>query len=286
MKAKRMKLIVFIILPAFFLQGCGVWMSDKGTVRATAPYEAKESDTARAETPYEKSDAKLVKTETGQEVINESYTPAHWEIMDYNGIPPGEYPRPIFDADPAWRVDKTRPNTFLAVEEYAKKNGLVIFKNGIDFPAKMTSAKKRTAESAKIYLIPPGKYILYKPEDGENGDIVLTPVEVASCRNQLVLAPKLKFVPRTKIRNIVRVDKEIWGSTERYLDTKVRTERYLDVKTQVDNGASALWFLGGLASGVGLGYLFWFGSGAAASGPAICPAGACAPGGPAPRPLP
>lgn len=278
------------ILPAFFLQGCGYWMVDRGTVRAEKPYEIIRSEAQRAAAPYETSEPKLVKKETGRETVQESFTPAHWEVVDFNGIPPGSYPYPIFDADPVWKTDKSRPNTFKAVEDYARQNGYAILKNEVDFPAKMTSGKRRTAESAKIYLIPKGKYIVYKPEEMANGDIILTPIEVPSCRNQLVWAPKLKWVPRTKIITKLRVDKEVWSATERYLDTRTVTERYRDVNTQIDAGAVALGVLGGLAAGIGFGYLFWYGSSAVASSSvvinSVCPSGVCAPGFPAPRPLP
>lgn len=276
------KATALIILPLFLLQGCGVWMSDRGTVIADKPYETTDSGAQRSAAPYETSEPKLVKTETGQETTQESFVPAHWEIVDYAGILPGSYPYPKFDADPVWKMDKTKPNTFKAIEDYAKKNGLAILKTVMDFPAKMTSGHK----PPKIYLIPKGKYILYKPKEQANGDVLLTPVEVPSCRNQLVLAPQIKWVPRTKIKTIVRVDKEIWVTTERYVDTKTVVERYRDVNTQVDIGAVALGALGGLLVGVGLGYLFWFGSGATTiiSGPVAGPI-PCPPGGPGPVPI-
>lgn len=279
MKKRWKTRIVFFVLPAFFLEGCGVWMKDMGTIRSSEPYEVERLDVQRATRPedvsetVETSPAKLVRREQGEE----KFVPAHWRIIDDGGIPAGSYPYPKFDADPVWKVDKNKPNTFKAVEEYAKKNGLAILKNEVPWPAKMTSGHK----PPKFYLIPPGKYILYKPEEQADGDVILTPVEVPSCRNQLLVAPKLLFVPRTKIR----VDREIWEQetiktvSRRYRDTQVIEQRYRDVRTQVDQGASALWFLGGLAAGIGLGYLFWYGSTTAAvvSGP-------CAVGGPGPVP--
>ena len=264
---------IYVILPAFFLQGCGYWMIDRGTVYADKPYEVKEGAVHRSSTPYESSEPKLVKVESGQEI----FVPAHWEIVDNAGIPPGSYPYPRFNADPVWKVDKSRPNTFAAVEEYAKQNGYAILRTDIDFPAKMASGHN---PAGKYYLIPKGKYVVYKPEEQANGDIILTPIEVPGCRNRLLQAPKIKWVPRTK----VRVDKEIWLKTERYLDKQLITERYRDVKTQVDAGAVVLGVIGGLAAGVGLGYLFWFGKGAASA--VVCSSGACGPGFPAPRPLP
>ena len=274
MKWKWKKLTAFIVLPAFFLQGCGVWMVDRGTVYADKPYEIKDTGVQRSTTPYETSEPKLVKVETGQEVV----VPAHWEIVDFNGIPPGSYPYPVFDKDPVWRVDKSRLNTFKGVEEYAKKNGYAILKNNVDFPAKMTSGH----QPPKIYLIPKGKYIVYKPEEMANGDVVLTPIEVPSCRNQLVWAPKLKWVPRTK----VRVDKEFWTTAERYLDKQTIEKRFKDVNTQVDAGAIVGAGILGLVGGLILGHIFWFGSGAASSSTVICPSGVCGPGFPMPRPLP
>jgi len=284
MKMRWEKLTALFILPVFLIQGCGYWMIDMGTVYDDRPYEVKDSGVQRATAPYEKSEPRLVKTETGQEALRESFVPDHWEVIDFNGIPPGAYPYPIFDKDPVWKVDKSKPNSFKAIEDMAKEKGYAILKNDVDFPAKMTSGSK-PANSARIYLIPRGKYIVYRPEEQTNGDIILHPIEVPSCRNQLVWAPKLKWVPRTKTISKVRIDKEIWMGAERYADKQVITEKYLATKTQIDAGVTVAAGLLGL----GLGYLIWFGHAATASSSIVikgCPSGVCGAGAPAPRPGP
>jgi len=138
------------------------------------------------------------------------------------------------------------------VEEYAKAQGLAIMQLKIDFPARMNSWHH---PNGKIYMIPAGKYILMKPRELGNGDMEMIPYQVPSCRNQLLQAPRLKWVPRTK----VRVDKEIWMGAERFRDIQTfenqTSERVQTTIKQVDMGAL---IAAGLL-GLGLGYLFWFG---------------------------